>query len=90
MADFEEFSGPASEGQELLRHIIRLTGAVGQINGKIDGFLDRMEDQDKRLTDLDGRLRKTESHQYKVAGASGVVALLAGGAVSLVTHFIKG
>jgi hypothetical protein len=77
-------------GQELFRQMSALTRTVGRLDGKIDGFLDKMHDHDARITDLDERARKVENHQYKVAGASGVIALLAGGAVSLVSHFMKG
>jgi hypothetical protein len=86
MADFEEFSGGLPEGHELLW----LMRAVGRIDGKLDGFLDKMQMQDRRLTDFEERLRKTEGHQYKVAGASGVIALFAGAVMSFASHLIKG
>jgi hypothetical protein len=86
MSEFEEIPGLLPEGAPALW----LVRAIGRLEGKLDGFLDKMETQDKRLTDIDERLRLAESHQYKVAGASGVVALFVGGAVTLVTHFWKG
>jgi hypothetical protein len=79
----------AAMAVEFQAQLTDLTRTSGRLEGKLDAFLAKQAEQDKRLSDLDERHRNVEARQNKLAGASTVLGMASGGLVALLVHYLK-